>query len=127
MTKMGTDYIVCVTPNCVLFPVFFSLFCFNVVFSVFFAIFLLAQIGQSGTGQSRTKHFKLAKVGLEPWPKSELAKVGRTRSFFPSSTTIFILSSSLGGLLRGFWWCFVAQLPSNVHIWRSRAVVCGCR
>ena len=81
---MKTDYVVCAVPNCVLCPVFFSLFCFNVVFFGFFLFF-----GQSRTGQRRTKHFKLAKVGLakveigqsgtKPWPKLELAKVGRAR------------------------------------------------
>ena len=52
---------------------FFSLCCFSVVFSVFFCYFLvgpkLAKVGLAKVeiGQSRTK----------PWPKSELAKVGR--------------------------------------------------
>ena len=76
--------------------VFFSL-CFThffelmLFFSVFFLLFSCwPKIGQSRTGQSRTKHFKLAKVGLakveigqsrtKPWPKSKLAKVGRAPS-----------------------------------------------
>ena len=45
------------------------------------------------------------------------------RTFFPSSTTNFFLSSLPGGLLVEFWWCFEAPGPSNVHVWSSRAVV----
>ena len=57
-------------------------------------------VGQNRTGQSRTKHFKLAKVGLakveigqsrtKPWPKSELAKVGRARFVRRTADTVAI-------------------------------------
>ena len=50
--------------------------------------------------------------------------------FLPFPATIIFLSFFLlspGGPFVEFWWCFEAQVPSNVHVWSSRAVVCEPR
>ena len=56
-------------------------------------------------------------------PRVEGPEGPKFSRFFHSPATFVILSSSLGGLLVEFWWCFEAPGGSNVHVWSSWAVV----
>ena len=105
---------------------FFLLFCFNVVFFDFFCYFIvgpkLAKVGLAKVeiGQSRTK----------PWPKSELAKVGRAPWFFGVSSSWRVFYQPLRNLWKcgrrerlrggggGDWW-----FEKEQFLWSREAVV----